>query len=68
MAKWVLATATDLVEWYEYDFSYSKVEKPEYRLSKTLRLSSTVVHASKESAKGAAIKLGLKTWRYVSLS
>lgn len=68
MKGWVLATATDLVQWFEYGMDYSRVDKPEYRLSSTLRLSATVVHATKDSAKGAAIKLGLKTWRYVSIN
>ena len=68
MKGWVLATATDLVQWYEYDMDYSRVDKPEYRLSSTLIISATVVHATKDSAKGAAMKLGLQSWRYVSLN
>ena len=65
MKKWLLATTTDNVEWYEYSHDYVSKDKPIYSKSKVLRLSSTVIHGSKASAKEAAIKLGLKTWRYV---
>lgn len=68
MKGWVLATPTDAVQWYEYSLDYVNQENPTYKLSNVLRLSSTVVHSTKDSAKGAAMKLGLKTWRYVSLS
>lgn len=68
MKGWVLATATDLVQWYEYSMDYTREDKPEFRLSKTLRLSATVVHGTKDSAKDAAMKLGLKSWRYVSIN
>lgn len=68
MKSWILATTGEIIEWYEYDITYAKQEKPAYTLSKTLHLSNVVRHATKESAKGAAMKLGLKTWRYVIFS
>lgn len=69
MKAWILAKpGGDIMEWYEYNMYYVHQEKPEYTLSKTLRISNEVQHATKESAKGAALKLGLKSWRYVTLN
>lgn len=67
MSKWYLATMnTSPVMWYMYDFDYDKQESPKFWLSETLDTRETVAHATKASAKAAAARLGLKSWRYVS--
>ena len=69
MKSWILAKpGGDVIEWYEYDMNYAREDKPLFTLSKTLRISSVVQHATKESAKAAALKLGLTSWRYVTLN
>ncbi|OVE49426.1 hypothetical protein [Chromobacterium violaceum] len=64
MATYVLATTGDKVRWYVY-----QRDKPEagHTLADSLDLSATPLWGNKESAKSAALKMGLKTWRYVSI-
>ncbi|UGA38216.1 hypothetical protein JOS77_30845 [Chromobacterium haemolyticum] len=62
MKSYVLATTGEKVKWYVY-----QRDNPEagYTLSDTLDLSAAPIWGNKESAKIVAMRLGLKTWRYV---
>ena len=64
--SYILATTENKVRWYK--FSYTSAIKPgEYTLSDKLVLSEVPAFGNKESAKFAALSLGLKTWRYVRI-
>ncbi|MGR2664302.1 hypothetical protein ACUXVY_22165 [Chromobacterium haemolyticum] len=62
MKRYVLATTGEKVKWYVY-----QRDNPEagYTLSDTLDLSASPQWGNKVSAKIVAMRLGLKTWRYV---
>lgn len=64
MKSYVLATTGEKVKWYVY-----QRDSPEagYTLSDALDLSASPQWGNKESAKVVALRLGLKTWRYVSV-
>ena len=62
--SYVLATKHDVVKWYVYSVP---IAEGQFQLSNQLDLKSVLLWGDKESAKGAAIALGLKTWRYVRI-
>jgi hypothetical protein len=62
--NYVLATKHDVVRWYVYKLP---LVAGQFELIDNLDLKTVPVWGNKESAKCAAIALGLKTWRYVGL-
>lgn len=62
--SYVLATKHDVLKWYVYSLP---IAEGKFELIDQLDLNSVPLWGDKESAKGAAIALGLKTWRYVRL-
>lgn len=62
--SYVLATKHDVVKWYVYQ---TPINEGQFELIDQLNLNKVLCWGDKESAKRAAIALGLKTWRYVRL-
>lgn len=62
--SYVLATNEARVRWYKFPMP---VERDHYELIEVLDTREVPMWGDKESAKLAAIALGLKTWRYVKL-
>ena len=64
--SYVLATTETVVRWYK--FVYGPELKPgDFELERELDTRIIPTFGDKKTAKGAAIALGLKTWRYVKL-
>jgi len=62
--NYVLATKHDVLKWYVYNLP---IVEGQFELIDQLDLKRVTLWGDKESAKGAAIALGIKTWRYVRL-
>ena len=62
--NYVLATKHDIIKWYVYQ---QPITEGQFELIEQLDLKKVTVWGNKESAKVAAIALGLKTWRYIGL-
>ena len=62
MSSYILATTETIVRWYGFD--PFKGESTQFELLKELDLAKIPQFADKESAKKAALSLGLQTWRY----
>ena len=62
---YVLATTENTVRWYSFDPLRPATGK--YELLQVLVLDQVPAYATKDNAKVAAQKLGLKTWRYVKI-
>ena len=62
--NYVLATKHDIIKWYVYP---QPITEGQFELIEQLDLNKVPVWGNKESAKEAAIALGLKTWRYIRL-
>lgn len=65
--SYILANTTKKVKWYKFDFPTNK-ENPTYELLDILDLQQVPMFSDKQTAKAAALALGLKTWRYVKIS
>ena len=64
--SYVLATTETLVRYYEFEVA-STAKAGDFSVNTELDLRRVPVFANKDSAKKAAMALGLKTWRYVKL-
>lgn len=64
--SYVLATTHDKVQWYKFKFD-SSLKEGDFVLLNELDLHQVPCFGDKETAKLAAVALGLKTWRYVKL-
>lgn len=63
----VIATTGNKVGWYVYDFN-GNICEGEYQVIDFLDLNRVPLLHNKTIAKKVAIKLGLKTWRYVKIN
>lgn len=64
--SYVLATTGTKVKWYKFKIDRNTREG-DFELIDELDLMSVPMFGDKETAKSAAVALGLKTWRYVKL-
>lgn len=64
---YVLATTEDIVRWYSFDLGQLSSGAPCHVLLDVLDMNAVPLFADKETAKRAALALGLKTCRYVRL-
>ena len=64
--SYVFATTENLVRWYKFDVA-STTEPRQFTLHTELDLAKFPSFADRDSAKAAALALGLTTWRYVEL-
>ena len=64
--SYVLATTHNKVQWYEFKFDAS-IKEGDFILLDNLDLYEAPCFGDKETAKLAALALGLKTWRYVKI-
>lgn len=64
--SYVLGTTENVVRYYKFEVA-STTKPGQFALQMELDLTKIPVFADKNSAKEAAIALGLKTWRYVRL-
>lgn len=64
--SYVLATTESKVRWYKFPLPVQP-ESPEFALVDRLDLHEVPCFGDKNSAKMAALALGLKTWRYVKV-
>ena len=62
--SYVLATTETRVRWYKFQ---TPVVRDQFELIEVLDTREVPMWGDKESAKLAALALGLKTWRYVKL-
>lgn len=63
---YVLATTETVVSWYSFHFNDS-LRPGDFELLERLDLRKVPQFGDKETAKRAALALGLKTWMYVRL-
>ena len=61
--SYVLATTGDKVKWYKFKFG-TELHEGQYTLLDELDLKEVPSFGDKDTAKQAALALGLKTWRY----
>lgn len=63
---YVLGTTGEQVQWYAFKFDET-LQTGQYELLDILDLRRVPRLGDKETAKTAALALGLKTWRYVKV-
>jgi len=64
--SYVLGTTEHVVRWYKFKFR-QELQPGEFELLTELDLRAVPKFGDKETAKEAALALGLKTWRYVRI-